>query len=77
MKITKQFLREREYMDKERETFSQGIKKEVVNDKRFIIRLVLIAAVVAGLYLFLSPYQSCLRKSGEAELRYCGANTNW
>lgn len=51
--------------------------------KQFLIKVIIVAVVVYGFYMFTSPYQKCMR--GEAESpseatairRYCENRTAW
>ena len=51
--------------------------------KQFLIKVIIVAVVVYGFYMFTSPYQKCMR--GEAETqevsntmrRYCENRTAW
>ena len=42
----------------------------------FVIRVLIVAAAVAGFYYFFSPYQNCLRDTGYTQYT-CTARTSW
>jgi len=44
--------------------------------KQFIIKFLVICGVISALYFVFSPYQNCMRSSGESPA-YCDATTSW
>ena len=62
--------------EQERKTTVAGeIKETVKSDKRFYVRLGVVAVVVVILYYLFSPYQNCIR-DGRAP-GFCVINTSW
>jgi hypothetical protein len=62
-------------MSEKKEELIESLKKEVSNQKPFIIRILVVASILLGIYYLTSPYQRCARVM--SDVLYCNSTTNW